>query len=227
MIEWLHIAALLLYARDGGLVAAQLSLLLKNAERHRQNPRFQDDMLETVRHVSERMEKLLLHLSTGSRAQEGLRPIDLGRLLERVVQGKQAQRADIAVESAAEVLALGHEQRFERVIGHLVQNAIDATREAGSVRIAVFADDERAIIEVRDTGCGMPESFVRERLFRPFQTTKPAGMGIGAFEAAQVVKEMGGSLHAESRPGAGTLIRVILPLHSEHGSRAQEAREAA
>lgn len=208
-------------------LAAQLALLLKNAERHRQNPRFQDDMLATVRHVSERMGKLLQQLSTGSRSEESLRPIHLGRLVERVARGKAAERPDIAVDAARELFTLGHEQRFERVIGHLVQNAIDATGQGGEVRISVYAERDHAVIQVADTGCGMSEEFVREKLFRPFQTTKQAGMGIGAFETAQVVKEMGGRLKVHSRPGTGTSIDVILPLHVDHAPQAQAAREAA
>lgn len=208
-------------------LVAQLSLLLKNAERHRDNPRFQSDMLATVRHVSERMEKLLLQLSTGNRGEEGLRSLHAGRLAERVVQGKAGEGADITVQSSGEVIVQGHEQRFERVIGHLVQNAIDATRDGGSVRVAVFAEQDRAVIEVSDTGCGMSEDFLRERLFRPFQSTKSAGMGIGAFEAAQVVKDMGGAIQTESRQGVGTRIRVILPLHLDQASRDDEARQAA
>ncbi len=191
-------------------LVAQLSLLLSNAERHRHNPRFQEDMLGTVRHVVERMNRLLLQLSAGSRAEEALRPLNAASLVERVVQSKRDQHADIRVQCGGEVLIQGHEQRWERVIGHLVQNAIDATREAGHVSVAVAAEAERVVIEVADTGCGMSEAFLRERLFRPFETTKVAGMGIGAFETAQYVKEMGGRIEADSRPGAGTRIKVIL-----------------
>ncbi|HYX65289.1 MAG TPA: XrtA/PEP-CTERM system histidine kinase PrsK, partial [Burkholderiales bacterium] len=208
-------------------LVAQLSLMLKNAERHRENPLFQEDMLSTVKHVAERMNKLLLQLGGGSRSDEPLRPVDLGKLAERVVRAKGAEQAAIAVEHAADVVALAHEQRFERVVGHLVQNAIDATREGGNVRVGVFADDRYAVLEVRDTGCGMSEAFVRERLFRPFQTTKPAGMGIGAFETAQYVKEIGGRIEADSRQGSGTQIKVILPLHHEHAALGERARAAA
>lgn len=208
-------------------LVAQLTLLLRNAERHRDNPRFQSDMLATVRHVSDRMEKLLLQLSTGSRPSEALRPLHAGRLVERVVQAKAGGGGKIALHSAADVVVLGHELRLERVIGHLLQNALDATRERGDVRVAVFAEDDRAVIEVSDTGCGMNDEFLRERLFRPFQTTKAAGMGIGAYETAQVVKEMGGTIEAESREGAGTRIRIILPLHADPSARASEARVAA
>lgn len=208
-------------------LVAQMSLLLKNAERHRSNPVFQDDMLSTVKHVAERMNKLLLQLSSGSRGEESLRPINLGKLAGRVVHAKSTQRADIAIEDAGEALVLGHEQRFERVVGHLVQNAIDATRDGGSVRVGVFAEDRYAVLEVSDTGCGMSEAFLREQLFRPFQTTKPAGMGIGAFETAQYVKEMGGRIEADSRQGSGTRIKVILPLHREQAAIGERAREAA
>jgi putative PEP-CTERM system histidine kinase len=199
-------------------LVAQLSLMLKNAERHRSNPRFQDDMFATVKHVEERMNKLLAQLSTGSRGEENLRPIQLAKVVERVVAVKKAAGADIAVHASdAAVAAVGYEQRFERVLGHLVQNAIDATRQSGEVRISVGAEGANAVIEVADSGCGMSEAFVRERLFRPFQTTKGNGMGIGAFEAAQYTKDMGGRIEVDSRPGAGTRFRLTFPLE-QHGA---------
>jgi putative PEP-CTERM system histidine kinase len=199
-------------------LVAQLSLMLKNAERHRSNPRFQDDMFATVRHVEERMNKLLAQLATGSRGEENLRPIQLAKLVERVVAAKKAAGADIAVHAAdAAVATVGYEQRFERVLGHLVQNAIDATRQSGAVRVSVGAEGRSAVIEVADSGCGMSEAFVRERLFRPFQTTKGNGMGIGAFEAAQYTKDMGGRIEVDSRPGAGTRFRLTFPLE-RHGA---------
>lgn len=208
-------------------LVAQLALLLKNAERHRHNPRFQEDMLATVRHVAERMNKLLLQLSTGSRGAENLLPVDLALVAGRVLQAKAKDARPIAIEAAPEVLALAHEQRLERVIGHLLQNALDATELGGVVAIRVFADGSRACVEVSDTGCGMSEEFLRERLFRPFQTTKGAGMGIGAYEAAQYVKEIGGALEAQSKPGAGSKIRVILPLHRDPAWQDRQQREVA
>src|SRR6185295_2621701 len=101
-------------------LVAQLSLMLKNAERHRGNPRFQDDMFATVRHVEERMNRLLAQLSTGNRGDESLRPIQLAKMVERVVAAKKAAGADIAVHASDAALAtVGYEQRFERVLGHL------------------------------------------------------------------------------------------------------------
>src|SRR5687767_4784449 len=197
-------------------LVAQLSLLLANAERHRHNVRFQDDMLATVRHVEERMGKLLRQLSTGSRGEEKPQSIQLARLVERVVAAKKAERAGIAVHAAdAQVATLGYEQRFERVVGHLVQNAIDATQPSGEVSVKVAAEGSNAVIEVADSGCGMSEAFVRERLFRPFQTTKGNGMGIGVYEVAQYAKDMGGRVEVDSRPGAGTRFRLLFPLESD------------
>ena len=206
---------------------AQLALVLKNAERHRHNPRFQNDMLSTVQHVAERMSKLLAQLGAAGRDEERLRPLDLGAIAERVVRAKAPERADIALDAGAEVLALGHEQRLERVLGHLVQNAIDATREGGPVGITVRADDDCAVLEVHDGGCGMSEAFVREQLFRPFQSTKAAGMGLGAYEAAQYMNELGGRIDAESRPGAGTRIRLVLPRYGDALAGARPLTQAA
>ena len=208
-------------------LVAQLSLLLKNAERHRQNPRFQEDMLSTIAHVAERMNKLLLQLSTSARGEENLRPVNLGNLVTRVVDAKTNESGDIGLETSGHVVALGHEQRFERVIGHLVQNAIDATSDRGAVVVYVFAKDETAFVEITDTGCGMSEEFVREKLFRAFQTTKQTGMGIGAYETAQYMKEIGGRIEVDSTPGAGTRIRVILPLFLDHQPQSQPNREVA
>ena len=208
-------------------LVAQLSLLLKNAERHRQNPRFQDDMLSTVKHVAERMNKLLLQLSTGARGEQPMRPVSLGKLAERVLGAKADQRADIALETSEEVVALAYEQRLERVIGHLVQNAIDATRDGGAIEVHVYADRDCGCVKITDAGCGMSEDFVREKLFRPFQTTKRSGMGVGAYETAQYVKEIGGRIEAASRLGAGTTIKVILPLHGSNASRERQDREVA
>ena len=106
----------------------------------------------------------------------------------------------------------GHEERLERVIGHLVQNALDATDDDGRVWIKLDRDAGQALVEVGDTGHGMTAEFVRERLFKPFQTTKQAGMGIGAYESFQYVRELGGEVSVDSELNVGTRIMVLLPL---------------
>lgn len=191
---------------------AQLSLLLRNAERHGAKPEFQRDMLETVEHVVERMNRLLLQLRSGETPVENPRPIELAPLIERVrsVHARQGHQVQSTVEAG--LLAIGHEERLERVIGHLVQNAIDASKPDSPVEIDVRrASDGRAIIQVSDRGVGMSSDFMRDQLFKPFRTTKTSGMGIGAFESHQYVTELGGRIEVESKVGEGTRFTIYLP----------------
>ena len=103
------------------------------------------------------------------------------------------------------------EERLEHVIAHLVQNALDATVDSGRVTVRLFRDRAHAVVEVADTGVGMSPEFVRDKLFKPFATTKPAGMGIGVYESSQYLAGIGGQMAIESAPGTGTRVRVQLP----------------
>jgi signal transduction histidine kinase len=136
------------------------------------------------------------------------------------------QRPRLAIEVAPGVQALGHEDRLERVIGHLVQNALDATAAEGRVAVRVFRDGGQAAIEIADDGVGMSAEFVRNELFRPFQSSKPGGMGIGAYESAQYVRDLGGRIDVASEPGRGTRITLRLPERPE-APAAEGEREAA
>ena len=193
-------------------LVAQLSLMLKNAERHRDNPRFQADMLATVEHVVGRMNALMLQLRVGATPIDAARPVELSALARRVIAAKSQSGAGIELEVAGPVAAVGHEDRLEHVLGHLIQNAIDASPTRGEVSVRVGVDAGRALLEVRDHGVGMSPEFVRERLFKPFQTTKPSGMGIGVYESSQYVAGLGGNITVDTAPGAGTRVFLRLPL---------------
>ena len=206
-------------------LVAQLSLMLRNAERHRDNPEFQRDMLTTVDHVVERMNKLMLQLRTGTTPVEKPRQVDLAPLIRRVCAAKASQRAAVGLDLGT-LSALGHEERLEHVIGHLLQNALDATAARGGVSIRLSLAGSFASIEFRDTGLGMSAEFVRERLFKPFETTKSAGMGIGVYESAQYIRGLGGDIQVESAQDVGTTVRVLLP-QGEVTSVASDARTEA
>ena len=195
-------------------LVAQLNLLVRNADRHRDNPAFQDDMIETVKHVESRMNALLAQLRAGATPVENRRSVDLGGVVTRVQRAKGAdeRRLSVNIENALSVLA--HEDRLEHVIGHLVQNALDATEPDGHVRVRVHGGDGAAVVEVQDNGVGMSPEFVRDRLFRPFQSTKPNGMGIGAYESAQYIQSIGGRIEVDSALNRGTCIKVLLPRHA-------------
>jgi len=191
---------------------AQLSLMIRNAERHHDNPDFQRDVLSTVEHVVGRMNKLMLQLKTGATPVENPRPVDLGALVRKVCAAKTDANVQIAIELSPGVTTLGDEERLEYIIGHLVQNAIDATGSGGNVKVDLQSDDRFAVVVVTDTGVGMSVEFVRDRLFKPFETTKQTGMGIGVYESARYVRELGGDLLIDSVPGVGTTVRVRLPM---------------
>jgi len=203
-------------------IVAQLSLMLRNAERHRENPEFQQDMLMTVEHSVERMRQLMMQLREGATPVDSPRGIDLGDVIRRIQMAKAGQGRDLEIQLADKLVAKGHEDRVERVIGHIVQNALDATEHGGRVWVRLARQEGLAMIEVGDTGRGMTPEFLRERLFKPFQTTKPAGMGIGAYESFQYVQELGGKISVKSAIDIGTQVNLLLPLFdavSERDSR--------
>ena len=192
-------------------LVSQLSLMLRNAQRHRDNPAFQSDMLATVEHVVNRMNRLMLQLRTGSEPVESARHVDVDAVVQRVSAAKSGCAVPIETHSLPGAAIIGHEDRLEHVISHLLQNAIDATSAAGRIRVGVEQEDRFIVIAICDTGTGMAPEFVRERLFRPFQTTKESGMGIGVYESRQYVAGLGGSLEVTSQPGKGTTVRIRLP----------------
>jgi len=193
-------------------LVAQLQLLLHNAQRHRDNPDFQRDMLGTVEHVVGRMNHLMTQLRAGATPIESAQSVELATIARRVQGIRSRAGGGVELDLDLGVCVLGHHDRLERVVGHLVQNAFDAVGDNPRVRIRVFRSDDEGVVEIADNGVGMTPEFIRERLFRPFQTTKKMGMGIGAYESMQYVSTLGGRITVDSNPGQGTTVSVRLPL---------------
>ena len=196
-------------------LVSQLSLMNANAEKHKHNPEFQADMLETV---SLSVQKMKLMLQKLSRIDIEEKPAPLA--VDAVVRQAMAQKAAFEPRPQLDVRdnglrVLADRERLERVVGHLIQNAIEATPKDGSVKITLARAGEAVQIEIADTGEGMSEEFIRERLFKPFESTKSAGMGIGVFESREYINELGGRLEVSSRPSHGTTFKVILPLYRQ------------
>jgi len=103
-------------------------------------------------------------------------------------------------------------QAVRQAAVNLLYNALKFTPVSGKVWLAFRRLEDRIEVEVGDTGQGMSAEFVRDRLFKPFQTTKQAGMGIGAYESMQYVRELGGRVVVDSTPGVGTRVMLWLPL---------------
>jgi putative PEP-CTERM system histidine kinase len=197
-------------------IVTQLSLMMKNAKRLHGNPEFQQDMLMTVENSLDRMRQLMLQLREGATPTGTVHGVDLAAIAQRVARVAQGRDRQLELQLDEHVIARGHEERLERIIGHVVQNAFDATDVTGRVWLVLARSEGLALIEVGDTGRGMSPEFVRDRLFKPFQTTKQAGMGIGAYESFQYVQELGGKITVDSELGRGTVIRILVPLFDVH-----------
>lgn len=193
-------------------IITQLSLMMKNAERHRDNPEFQADMLMTVESSLDKMRQMMLQLREGEKPAGVASGVELTPILQRIEAAARQRGRALQVQVDDRVATRGHAQRLERVIGHVVQNALDATPNSGRVWVRLAQAAGRALVEVGDTGAGMSPEFIQHRLFRPFNSTKTSGMGIGSYESFQYVKELGGSIDVKSELGQGTVVTLLMPL---------------
>ncbi len=192
-------------------LASQMALLARNAEQHAENPEFRADMLLTLRNSADKLNALLARLSRyGATAIETLSPVRADLVAQTVVEQLRTNHPVTLVErEPVEVSA--ERGSLEQVLLHLVQNAMDASRADSPVFVRVASEGLNGVIEVTDSGTGMSPEFVRRRLFKPFDSTKQGGFGIGAYEARELVRAMQGRLDVESREGLGTRFTVRLP----------------
>lgn len=110
---------------------------------------------------------------------------------------------------------------LEWVMENLIKNAVDAmTDSEGSIQISTFAEKDRAVVEVKDTGRGMSRKTVKN-IFNPGFTTKKRGWGLGLTLAARIIKEYhhGTIFVKASAPGQGTTFRIELPILRQDGRR--------
>ncbi len=201
-------------------ILAQQSLIVSNAEKHKNNPAFVDDVIATIENSVQRMTRLMEQMRTGIRGQAP-KPVRLADLLQRVVERRahMLPRPNLEVVTPDAVVE-ADEERLATVFGHIIQNAQEATPDDGSVTVHLFRQGLQAIIEIRDTGVGMDAAFISERLFKPFDSTKGlTGMGIGVFESREYIRSLGGELQVESAPGEGSLFRILLPCANQGHSQ--------
>jgi signal transduction histidine kinase len=105
-----------------------------------------------------------------------------------------------------------HSDRLEAIFEHVIRNAQDASELDGRVEVELEVSADAATLIVADHGEGMTATFVRDRLFRPFDSTKGSkGMGIGAYQTREYVRMLGGDVKVQSTPGNGTRFSITLP----------------
>nr|WP_298927494.1 XrtA/PEP-CTERM system histidine kinase PrsK [uncultured Erythrobacter sp.] len=193
-------------------LASQMSLLSANAQKHADNPAFREDMLVTLRNSSEKLSSLLARLGRyGAGPVEELKEIRLDTLARRVAERFNGVHP-VAIAQVEKVSVLADNDGLEQALIHLVQNAIDASENENPVHISATLQGLNGQIDIVDAGHGMSPEFVRSGLFKPFISSKQGGFGIGAFEAREMIKAMGGRVMVESRESVGTRFSVILPI---------------
>lgn len=192
---------------------AQLSLVVSNAARHRHNPAFLEDAIKTVDNSVTKMNRLMAQLKAGGTpAAPASENVDLVGLVREVVAGRSArQPAPVFVSDEGALRIRANRDRAAAVLEHVIENAQDATPADGMVEVRLKFEQDHAVIDVKDSGCGMDAEFMSNQLFRPFRSTKGAGMGIGVFESREFVRELGGDIEVASQPGRGTTFRIRVP----------------
>ncbi|HEV2818589.1 MAG TPA: XrtA/PEP-CTERM system histidine kinase PrsK [Allosphingosinicella sp.] len=206
-------------------LVSQLSLVARNAERHADNPDFRADMIATLQSSVRKMNELLARLSPGAaREAEPARPVAIGPLLDALAAARRRVHP-VRVGGDSSLVAKADPAGLEQALGHLVQNAIEASGEGEPVELSCFESGGDVAIEVVDRGAGMSPAFVRDRLFQPFVSTKESGFGIGAYEARSLILAMGGRLDVESAEGDGTRFTIYLPAdHDRSGLHYERMR---
>lgn len=184
-----------------------LSLLVDNARNYLDDPEFQTDMLETLDGTVRNMNGLIARLKNlGECPLLTLRPLDLREVAAAAVRLVGSDRVEFQGEATP---VLGDRGELQKVVLNLLLNAIEA---GGSAPVWLRVEAEPGPqLRVSDSGCGMSEAFIRQKLFKPFETTKKKGFGIGLYQVRQIVEAHHGRIDVESREGAGTTFTVRLP----------------
>ena len=189
---------------------AQQELVVKNAAKHKENPAFVEDAIDTIQNSVARMSSLLGKLQQKEPAER--RPVALQDVLIEAMRKCESLKPKPALRiDERELRVLSDRDHLIMVISHIIKNAQEATRDNGFVDVTLRREGDFALIEIEDNGSGMDPDFLRKRLFRPFESTK-AGMGIGAYQAREFIHNIGGDIKVQSKPGIGTTFRITLPL---------------
>jgi putative PEP-CTERM system histidine kinase len=187
---------------------SNLSLILENAHKFIDKPEFQQDMLETLDETIVKITALIQRLRNIKDKKElNLSRCDLTEVVRNSVKAAGSSPDVVVGDSVPAVIDV---EEIEKVVSNLVLNAKESGAQNGSIKVNVGIDDNIFFI-VSDQGCGMSDEFIRNRLFKPFQTTKQNGFGIGLFQCRQIVEAHGGKIHVISKEGEGTTVMVNLP----------------
>ncbi|MCQ8130239.1 XrtA/PEP-CTERM system histidine kinase PrsK [Methylomonas rivi] len=195
-------------------IAAQLSLVVKNADKHKHNSDFFDDAIDTLNHAVNKMQHIVEQLKQGKPSPSAAILTNLAAIIKNIARQHNGTPAIEVETDLIECMIKADQNKLISVITNLIQNAQDAAQKPdGWVKLVLTRQADYAVLKIMDNGVGMEPSFIAERLFKPFDTTKGnAGMGIGAYEARDFISKNAGQLEVESQPGQGSTFTIKLPL---------------
>ncbi|MCU1264291.1 MAG: hypothetical protein JWM21_609 [Acidobacteria bacterium] len=196
-----------------------LSLMVGNMDRHFDNPQFRADAMQALTNATDKLRHIVSRLSNPVNTLSGEfklpRPTDLIPLLQRVlvqIVDPVRDKHEVEVNLPPALMALADGERVEKVMENLVLNAIEAMADKpGKLTVTGGpATEGKVFFSVSDTGAGMSPRFIRDKLFRPFSTTKVRGVGLGLYTCREVIRANNGSIEVDSKAGSGTTFRVVL-----------------
>ncbi len=202
------------FVHDLKNTASTLSLMLQNLPIHFDNPAFREDALravgKTVNHINSLISRLsMLRQSVTLKLVES----DLNQVIQEAAKCLDGAPNLTVLHEFGELPRIQVDpEQINKVVVNLALNAKEALGPGGQVRICTRQENSWAVLAVADNGCGMPAEFIHRSLFRPFQTTKKHGIGIGMFQCKMIVEAHRGRIEVESAPGKGTTFRVFLPI---------------
>jgi putative PEP-CTERM system histidine kinase len=202
------------FVHDLKNAAASLNLMLKNLPVHFDDPAFREDALRGVGNAARRIDEMVKRLSA-LRQQPDFKPVeaDLNALVSEAVERLDGiPHLELTKELQPVPGILADREQVQSVVTNLLLNARDAVDPGGRIQVRTDHRGDRVVLSVADNGCGMAPAFLKESLFRPFQSTKKKGLGIGMFQSRMIVEAHGGSIQVESEVGKGTTVRVSLPI---------------
>jgi putative PEP-CTERM system histidine kinase len=195
-------------------LASRLSLVTHNLPVHFSNPEFRSDALKTISQSLDKINGMCGRLSLLSQKLE-LHPqeVDLNELLKTTLKGLDGLlKAKPVLDLRPLPKAVLDPEQIQKVLTNLILNANEAIRNGGGIRIASELQGNLLFLSISDDGCGMAKEFIERHLFRPFQTTKKQGMGIGLFHSKKIIEAHQGRIEVESEEGKGSIFKLFLPM---------------
>jgi putative PEP-CTERM system histidine kinase len=189
---------------------AQQDLVVKNADKHINNPAFVADAISTVRNSVERMQNLLFKLKRNK--PEDSEELDLIQVIKQAIDyNKRNLPYPSFNHPNRPALIKADKEKLTMSISHLIKNAQDATPTEGTVHLSLEYKVDKIILCIEDTGIGMEPDFIQNKLFKPFESTKSGtGMGIGVYLTRDYIEQLGGALTVKSTPKLGTTFTIEL-----------------